>query len=153
RNIIKGFVGCAVVGAAFVGGFTADTLREIPTNPSAARYRLETVPPAKLADLFRAATAQAQDDDLPPVETYDAVLRTLRTHYYSGESAGDREKLGVTRLTHAAINGMLKSVGDPYTVFYTPKEYREMLEDQSGNFVGIGARLDTDSKNRVIIVE
>jgi carboxyl-terminal processing protease len=152
REIIKGFFGCAVVGAAFMGGFTSDTLREFVSNPNAARYRLETVPPAKLADLLRPAVAQAQTDDLPPVETYEAVLRTLRAHYYSGDNA-DREKLGVTRLTHAAVHGMLKSVGDPYTVFYTPKEYREMLEDQSGNFVGIGARLDTDSNHRVIIVE
>jgi carboxyl-terminal processing protease len=153
RNVIKGFLGCAIVGAAFMGGFTADTLKEFVSNPAAARYRLETVPPAKLADLLRPAIAQAQSDDLPPVETYEAVLRTLRAHYYSGDAAGDRDKLGVTRLTHAAVHGMLKAVGDPYTVYYTPKEYREMLEDQSGNFVGIGARLDTDNNHRVIITE
>jgi carboxyl-terminal processing protease len=153
RDFIKGFVGCAVIGAAFMGGFTADTLKEIPVSPSAARYRLESVPPAKLSDLLRPAIAQAQGDDLPPVETYEAILRTLRTHYYSGNSSADREKLGVTRLSHAAIQGMLKSIGDPYTVYYTPKEYREMLEDQSGNFVGIGASLDTDNNRRIVIVE
>ena len=56
---------------------------------------------------------------------------------------------------HGFLGYLMKCTvsGDPYTVFYTPKEYREMLEDQSGNFVGIGSRLDTDSKNRVVIIE
>jgi carboxyl-terminal processing protease len=153
RTVIKGFVAVSVVAAGFLGGFTADTLREAPHNLSAARWKLGTVPPAQLANLLRPAVAQAQNDELDPPDTYQAVLNTVRAQYYPGTTT-DRDKLGVTKLTYAAIDGMLASLKDPYTVFYTPKEYKDMLQEQSGNpFVGIGARLDLTKDKRVIVIE
>jgi carboxyl-terminal processing protease len=155
RAIIKGFVSASLVSAAFFSGFTFDALRDAPRNPTATRYALETVPSNTLARFFRGGEARATVPDMPPAEVYEATLRVLREQYFpgSGATGADAEKLGITRLTYAAIDGMLQPINDPYTEFYTPKEYKAMLEDQSGNFVGIGARLDLTKDKRVLITE
>ena len=57
-------------------------------------------------------------------------------------------KPGSARLTYAAIDGMLETIGDPYTVFWTPAEYRENMETNSGDFVGIGTRFDDMTKEQ-----
>jgi carboxyl-terminal processing protease len=152
RTVLKIFVAFSILTVAFVCGFSWDTLQDAPKNWSAARWKLGTVPPAALASILRSATAQAQSSDLPPTETYVAAMNAIRTQYYA--PAVDRERMGVTPLTYSAIEGMLATLKDPYTVFYTPKKYRDMLQEQSGNpFVGIGARLDTGKDRRVFIVE
>ena len=86
-------------------------------------------------------------------DTYEAVLATIRSNYYPGGTATDRDKLSVTKLTYAAIDGMLSSLNDRYTEFITPKEYKDMLQEQSGNFVGIGATLDVSRDHRILVVE
>lgn len=153
RNMIKGFVSVSLVAAAFLSGFTFDTLREAPRNLTAARYALETVPPSALARLFSPAAAQAGSADLPPGEVYEAALRVVREQYFAANTPNDAEKTNATKLTYAAIDGMLATLGDRYTEYYTPKEYKDMLDDQSGNFVGIGARLELTKDKRVLIVE
>ncbi|GAB4460055.1 MAG: S41 family peptidase [Armatimonadaceae bacterium] len=153
RSVIKGFLATTLVTASFVCGFTFDTLKSAPSNPLAARYALESVPASGLARLLQPLSAHAQSPALPlPGDIYEAAIRVLQDNYYSGDAA-EPGKQNMTKLTHAAIDGMLIALGDRYTEFYTPDEYRAMLEDQSGNFVGIGARLELTSDKRVRIVE
>jgi len=40
--------------------------------------------------------------------------------------------------------GMLNGLGDPYTVYYTEKEYNDLNESTSGTYSGIGAMLQQD---------
>ena len=49
-----------------------------------------------------------------------------------------------------AISGLASSYGDPYTVFFPPKEAKQFSDNISGSFAGIGAELD--SKNGIITV-
>ncbi len=46
-------------------------------------------------------------------------------------------------LVNGAIKGMVDSLGDPYSAFLTPDQYREGLQDLSGQFEGIGAEIGT----------
>lgn len=43
----------------------------------------------------------------------------------------------------AAIQGMVESLGDPYTVYVPPTETREFTKDLTGDFVGIGVQVVT----------
>ena len=49
--------------------------------------------------------------------------------------------------------GILESLDDPYSVYYTKDEFEEMMSDSSGTFEGIGAYLsqDPDTKDIVIV--
>lgn len=51
-------------------------------------------------------------------------------------------------LTYAAIDGMLKTLDDPYTTYMTPDEYKKLKEAMSGgNFGGLGIYIELDDKN------
>jgi carboxyl-terminal processing protease len=87
------------------------------------------------------------DDRAAPVEAYSEALAVLKREYYPTEIGPSKEK----DLTYAAIRGMLFSLGDPYTTFLDPQEFKEMMEGTSGSFQGIGAELQK-SKQDIRIV-
>jgi carboxyl-terminal processing protease len=65
---------------------------------------------------------------------------------------GSQDKLDPDVLSQAAIEAMLDTLGDPYTSFLDPNEYKLYSEDSQGKFQGIGARVDlVDS--RITIIE
>lgn len=61
------------------------------------------------------------------------------------------QKLQVTPLVYGAAEGLTRAVGDPYTVFMTPKENEEFREGLAGNLEGIGAELTMRDKLVVIV--
>lgn len=50
-----------------------------------------------------------------------------------------------------AIKGMVESVGDPYTYFFTPEEAEDLNIDLSGEFFGVGMEVGVREKNLVVI--
>ncbi len=147
RRFFKVLVVLTVVGAGFIGGFTADVLQRAPHNPQGAALSLRMLP-ANLALLLRSAPARAADASLSPVETYFTVMNTIRGDYY-----GPTPPPAATKLTYTAISGMLKTLNDPYTSFWTPEEYRKQMEETKGDFVGIGAILGMTKEKQVFIEE
>lgn len=91
--------------------------------------------PADIAATTKAKITQSSTE-LQPVETYSSVITYVDANYY-----GTKPK--PKQLTYAAIRGMLATLGDRYTRFLDPAEHKEMSEENSGNFEGIGAELDT----------
>lgn len=75
-------------------------------------------------------------NDLKPYETLDEVRRAISDNFVKTE-------VDDTELTYGAVRGMLRSLGDRFTRFLTPEEYKEFQVKNSGEFVGIGARIDT----------
>lgn len=63
----------------------------------------------------------------------------------------DPSKIDKEKLTYGAVSGMVKALGDPYTVFYNPKEAKEFQEDISGTFEGIGAQLGMKNNQLKVI--
>ena len=48
----------------------------------------------------------------------------------------------------------MAGLDDPYSVYYTPEEYQELLEEDEGEYVGIGATVSKDMEtNEVYIVK
>ncbi len=50
----------------------------------------------------------------------------------------DREKLDRQKMIYGAISGLYKASGDPYTVFFPPKENRDFQNEIKGSFEGVG---------------
>jgi carboxyl-terminal processing protease len=56
-------------------------------------------------------------------------------------------------ITFAAVQGMLDSLGDPYTVFLSPREIRSLNElIRGGDFGGIGIYIGKDPKSKLVVV-
>ncbi|HXG40265.1 MAG TPA: S41 family peptidase [Candidatus Limnocylindrales bacterium] len=78
----------------------------------------------------------ASEPGTPPAEEeafrpfWDAY-RFITTQYAGGEV--DRRTL-----VEGAIDGMIESLHDPYSSYLTPEEYRQSLQDISGEFEGVG---------------
>ena len=71
------------------------------------------------------------------------VLDVVEEDYYQPV---DEEKL-----LQGAIDGMLGSLEDPYTFYYTPTAMEESTEHQSGTYHGVGLQLLADEQGRLVI--
>jgi carboxyl-terminal processing protease len=74
----------------------------------------------------------AQDSFQPFWDTYDTIIKRF--------AGGTVDRQAVIR---GAIKGMVDALGDPYSAYLTPDEYRQGLQDLSGQFEGIGAEIGT----------
>ena len=68
------------------------------------------------------------------------VLRQLiDQHYYKAEEVTDEQ------LEEGIYRGILESLDDPYSVYYTPDEVEKLNETISGTYTGIGAYVSKDT--------
>lgn len=65
------------------------------------------------------------------VEKIDEIFTYMNIYYY-GEI--DKEEI-----YNSMYSGVLESLGDPYSVYYTPEEYKDLQVSTSGTYYGIGA--------------
>ena len=69
----------------------------------------------------------------------------LQEKFISPENIDDQ------KIIYGAIEGMAKSLGDPYTSYFPPEEAKRFTQDLSGSFEGIGAVLGI-KKNQLTII-
>lgn len=80
----------------------------------------------------------------------DRKLKELRTlidkdYLYS-------DKINEKSLQDGAYAGYVSKLGDPYTVYYDKKQTKELLENTSGKFSGIGAGISKDYKTGIVSI-
>jgi carboxyl-terminal processing protease len=129
----------------------------IPATPvilSAPRSRLPILPLAIALVAVLAGGAlfmsgytmgrqMALEPGTPPTES-DAfkpfwdTYRAITQRYAGGE-------VDEPALIEGAIRGMIEALGDPYSSYLTPEEYRESLQGIAGQFEGIGAEIATEA--------
>lgn len=98
RSVAAGLAVLLVLAAGFFGGIYAD--QNFP----------EYVP-------VIGQSQQGQFDH----SSLNAVLRTVRAHYY------DRN-VDWNKVSQASIKSLVSSLGDPYTVYLTPQEYKQQQD-------------------------
>lgn len=87
-------------------------------------------------------TSSQQDSARKAGELQQHILEELQTRYY--------KPVDVNTLSQAGVDGTLKSLKDPYTVYLTPKENRQLQMTESGQYSGIGASLQKKDGGLVI---
>lgn len=60
-------------------------------------------------------------------------------------------KIDVVSMQQGISKGLVDSLGDPYTTYFTPKEAAQFSDDLNGTFTGIGAELGKQNNNLVVI--
>lgn len=73
------------------------------------------------------------------------VWEKLLTNYY------DKSKLDQQKMLNGAIEGMVQSVGDPFTLYLPPVQNNNFKQGLAGQFSGIGAELGTKDKDIIVI--
>lgn len=61
-------------------------------------------------------------------------------------------KLTETQLEDGLKHGLAQSTGDPYTVYFTPKEAKAFNQELNNQFSGIGAELGQDSDGNLQVI-
>ena len=51
-----------------------------------------------------------------------------------------------------AYKGMIKSLGDPYSEYYSAEEYDDMMVSMTGDYAGVGALLQKDTTTGVVTI-
>ncbi len=76
----------------------------------------------------------AQDDSYAQAQLLDEVLRLVAERYV--------EETDQSELYRMAIDGLLSELGDPYTGFLDKDEWKELQLSTTGNYGGLGIRID-----------
>jgi carboxyl-terminal processing protease len=63
----------------------------------------------------------------------------------------NKNNLNTNDLIYGAIDGMVKTVDDPYTIFEKPENAQSVQDDLEGTFEGIGTIMDTLDDNFIIV--
>lgn len=74
----------------------------------------------------------------------EEVYQRLMGEYY--------KELDSDTLVQGAIDGMMESVGDPYTFYYTPEDLAKMYEDHNGQYCGVGMLVSSDKQGRLVVL-
>lgn len=73
------------------------------------------------------------------------VIEKTLDKYYVGE-------LDKTAMEEGIYKGLVSSVGDPYTTYYTKDEFEKIMEKTSGVYAGIGVQMMIDQTDNTILV-
>jgi len=86
---------------------------------------------------------QAQEQ-LKKYETMDEILQWIQMYYL--------EEPDTQKLLDYAAKGMMASLGDPYSVYYTADEWSTYWDDDAGVYVGVGLQLLGDPETQRVTI-
>lgn len=75
-------------------------------------------------------------------ETWDLVSREYL----------NKKNIDPNKLFYGAIQGMVASLGDPYTVFLPPEQQKATKEELNGSFSGVGMELGFNKDKRLVVI-
>ncbi|MCX6362568.1 MAG: S41 family peptidase [Actinobacteria bacterium] len=92
-------------------------------------------------NVVRLTTSQTNDAKKAG-DLQQRIIEELEGRYYKA--------VDVDKLSTAGVNGTLKSLKDPYTVYLSPEEAKALATKMSGQFFGIGATLQKGKKGLAV---
>lgn len=92
---------------------------------------------AKTASADGSSGADLVNDDT--LEKLEALEEVIDKYYYKDED------IDVEEMTEGMYSGLVDSLGDPYSVYYTAEEWHDLMADTEGIYYGIGAYLQLDT--------
>ncbi len=121
---------CACTVGAFIGGIVIAR----PGNTQAAPNALLTRP-VSTSTITGVGSAMPRDiaTDVDFKQFWD-LWRQLKERYY-------KQPLDEKKMMYGAMQGLVASLEDPYTVFFEPKIATEFSQSLQGKFEGIGAEI------------
>ena len=121
NNFLGAGLAVLLAGAAFFSGLSIGVDSSDTVSNEAGVF-----------SIFHSQGASAEGVDM--AEFWE-VWELLEEKYVSSTSS---EAISVQDRLHGAIQGLVRSYGDPYTVFLPPSDASMFEEDISGNFGGVG---------------
>lgn len=89
-----------------------------------------------LGDVRRTGTVTISREEYERLQQYqklDEVLQYIEYYYYQEPDVG--------KMLDSAVSGLLYGLEDPYTFYYNEEAWADMLEEEEGEYTGIGIQL------------
>ena len=86
---------------------------------------------------------ESLEDFYARYQRLDEIYTLLRDKYY--------KELDTDTLLQGAINGMIETLDDPYTIYYTPDQMQTEEAVRSGSYVGLGVEVSATSEGYITI--
>lgn len=64
----------------------------------------------------------------------------------------DKSAFDSQKLLYGAISGMVRSLGDPYTVFLNPEQNEAIRDELSGTYEGVGIQIGFNKEKRLVVI-
>ncbi len=100
------------------------------------------VPPESLI-----VSVSNKDDSKPAAVDFSTFWKawSVIDQKYAGTTTSDQDKV------YGAIQGMVASLGDPYTVFFPPEESKMFASEIAGNFEGVGMEIGIKNDRLAVV--
>jgi carboxyl-terminal processing protease len=95
-----------------------------------------------LISLTLAPQTSLAEDGGQTIQEVEEIYELLKENHLSG--------VGGQELIHEAIRAMVASLGDPYTEYFSPKEWQHFLNQLDQEYVGVGLILNEQNGQFVI---
>jgi len=82
------------------------------------------------------------------VTALQELAEIIQSEYYFY----DDDELDGETLVDSAMRGMIDALDDPYAQYYTEEEYNDLLETNSGDYVGVGISVQLPDENGSSVV-
>jgi carboxyl-terminal processing protease len=89
-----------------------------------------------------ASQGRQSEDEYKYLKMFTDVLRIIKENYVEPVSTKD--------LIYGALNGMTRSL-DPFSSFFTPKQYESFRQETQGEFGGVGIEIGMEKGRPVVI--
>jgi len=99
------------------------------------------VPPAQIVNPINLV----EDSEKVDFSVFWEAWRKLETRFI------EKENLDYEKMFYGAIAGMVDSLDDPYTVFFTPPEAESFDEEMSGQYEGVGMVIGIKDGQLVVV--
>ncbi|MBF2047591.1 MAG: S41 family peptidase [Elainella sp. C42_A2020_010] len=124
-------------GALFTGAFAVTSILSV-SHPAQALF--QDSPKAVLDEAWQIVNREYVDTAFNQVD-WMAVRQQLLSRNYSS-----------TQEAYNALRQELERLGDPYTRFLDPEQYRALTNQTSGELSGVGVRLRVDANSKMLTV-
>ncbi len=99
-------------------------------------YQMSENRQAKTATAEGGSKDSVLNDD--SIEKLEALEEVIGEYYYKDED------IDTDAMMEGMYSGLVDSLGDPYSVYYTAEEWQDLMQETEGIYYGIGAYLQLD---------
>ena len=137
------FLLCMLVSALFAGCKRESYVeKKDDVQEQLSQEELEAI--EKLWDVLGGSSGNSLEDNEEFIEKADDIKKIIDLYFWQ-----DTEE---TDLYEGMYRGLMDSLGDPYSCYYTKDEYAALMEEMEGVYCGIGALVSQNVNTNAITI-